>query len=203
LGLDGANIWAHAGADMRAHVTTYQNDPRHKPMPVYFLSFPSAKDPAWGRRYPGRTTIDIGGLTSWSLFEPFADSRWMRRGEHYEQLKKVLAEELLDQVMRFCPQLHGKIDHAELASPLSFNHFLARASGDFMSYAHTPDRFQQRWISAHSPVPGLYFSGQDVVAAGVSGAMIGGATAASAVLGRNILENLPAATHTPKSRTHH
>ncbi|MBV8181891.1 MAG: NAD(P)/FAD-dependent oxidoreductase [Mycobacterium sp.] len=203
LGLGGANIWAHAGADMRARMTAYQDDPRHHPMPVYFLSFPSAKDPAWGQRYPGRTTIDIAGLTSWALFEPFADSRWMRRGEHYEQLKKVLAEELLDQVMRFCPQLHGKIDHAELASPLSFNHFLARASGDFMSYAHTPDRFQQHWISAHSPVPGLYFSGQDVVAAGVSGAMIGGATAASAVLGRNILENLPAATHTPKSRTHH
>jgi all-trans-retinol 13,14-reductase len=39
-------------------------------------------------------------------------------------------------------------------------------------------------------VPGLYFSGQDVVAAGVSGAMIGGATAASAVLGRNVFDSL-------------
>lgn len=61
-----------------------------------------------------------------------------------------------------------------VATPLSFNHFLGRSTGDFMSFAHTPDRFRQRWISAHSPIPGLYFSGQDVVAAGISGAMVGG-----------------------------
>ncbi|WP_428340516.1 phytoene desaturase family protein [Mycobacterium sp.] len=194
LGLGAANIWAHAGADMRARMTAYQADPHNEPMPVYFLSFPSAKDPSWERRYPGRSTIDMCGLTSWSLFEPFAGSRWMRRGEDYEQLKKHLTEELLGEVLRFCPQLDGKIDHAELATPLSFNHFLGKGTGDFMSFAHTPDRFRQRWINAHSPVPGLYFSGQDVVAAGVSGAMIGGATAASAVLGRNVLQGLPART---------
>lgn len=152
---------------------------------------------SWEQRYPGRTTIDICGLTTWSLFELFAGIQWMRRGEEYDRLKDRLmdrlTEELLGQVLRFCPQLEGKIDHVELATPLSFNHFLGRSTGDFMSFAHTPHRFRQRWISAHSPVPGLYFSGQDVVAAGISGAMVGGVTAASAVLGRNVLDDLSAA----------
>lgn len=190
LGLGGGNIWAHAGADLRERMTAYQADPHTHPMPVYFLSFPSAKDPSWEERYPGRTTIDICGLTTWSLFEPFAGTRWMRRGEEYDRLKQRLTDELLGQVLRFCPQLAGKIEHVELATPLSFNHFLGRTKGDFMSLAHTPERFRQRWISAHSPVPGLYFSGQDVVAAGISGAMIGGVTAASAVLGYNVLASL-------------
>lgn len=192
LGLDGTNIWAHGGADLRAGVAAHHADPEHEPMPVYFLSFPSAKDPSWEDRYPGRTTIDICGLTTWSLFEPYTGTRWMRRGEEYDRLKEHLTEELLGQVFRFCPQLAGKIDHVELATPLSFNHFLGRTTGDFMSLAHTPERFRQRWISAHTPVPGLYLSGQDVVCAGVSGAMVGGATAAAAVLGRNVLEDLAA-----------
>lgn len=93
-------------------------------------------------------------------------------------------------VRQFCPQLAGKIDHVELATPLSFNHFLGRTTGDFMSLAHTPERFRQQWISAHTPVPGLYLSGQDVACAGVSGAMVGGATAAAAVLRRNVFEDL-------------
>ncbi|KJK33567.1 FAD-dependent oxidoreductase [Lentzea aerocolonigenes] len=190
LGLDGTNIWAHGGADLKARVAAHQADPHGEPMPVYFLSFPSAKDPSWEQRYPGRTTIDICGLTTWSLFEPFAGTRWMGRGEEYDKLKDRLIEEMLGQVLRFCPQLAGKIDHVELATPMSFNHFLGRTTGDFMGMAHTPERFRQRWISAHTPVPGLYFSGQDVVSAGVSGAMVGGATAAAAVLGRNVLEEL-------------
>ncbi len=190
LGLDGSNVWIHRDADLKGRFAAYEADPLNQPMPAYFLSFPSAKDPSWPDRYPGRTTIDICGLTSWSLFEPYADSRWMRRGEEYDRLKERMTAELLAQVLRFCPQLEGRIDHVELATPLSFNHFLGRERGDFMSFAHTPERFAQRWISAHSPVPGLYFSGQDVVAAGISGAMVGGVIAASAVLGRDVLQDL-------------
>jgi len=191
LGLDGTNIWAHAGPDIDAEIAAYQADPRHTAMPLYFLSFPSAKDPAWQDRYPGRATIDIGGLTSWELFEPYVGSAWMRRGAEYEELKRVLTDELLSQVLRFCPQLEGRIDHLELATPLSFNHFLGRQYGDFMSLAHSPRRFALRGLSSHSLVPNLYLSGQDVAAAGVSGAVMGGAVAASAVLGRDVFADLP------------
>ena len=80
--------------------------------------------------------------------------------------------------------------HAELATPLSFNHFLNRTQGNFMGFEQTPKRFAQRWMRAHGPVEGLYFSGQDVAAAGVSGAMVGGLVAASAVLGRDLFREL-------------
>jgi all-trans-retinol 13,14-reductase len=191
LGLDGTNIWAHSGPDIDAEITAYEADPQHTRMPLYFLSFPSAKDPSWQDRYPGRATIDIGGLTSWKLFEPLADSMWMRRGAGYEDLKRRLTDELLAQVLRFCPQLEGRIDHMELATPLSFNHFLGRQYGDFMSLAHSPNRFALRDLSSHTHIPNLYLAGQDVAAAGVSGAVMGGVVAASAVLGRDALADLP------------
>jgi all-trans-retinol 13,14-reductase len=191
LGLDGTNIWAHSGPDIDAEIAAYEADPRHTAMPLYFLSFPSAKDPSWQDRYPGRATIDIGGLTSWELFEPYADSAWMRRGAEYEELKRTLTDELLGQVLRFCPQLEGRIDHLELATPLSFNHFLGRQYGDFMSLAHSPQRFALQGLSSYTHVPNLYLAGQDVAAAGVSGAIVGGAVAASAVLGRDVFSDLP------------
>jgi all-trans-retinol 13,14-reductase len=114
----------------------------------------------------------------------------MRRGVEYEELKRKLTDELLEQVLRFCPQLDGRIDHSELATPLSFNHFLGRQYGDFMSLAHSPNRFALRDLSSHTHVPNLYLSGQDVAAAGVSGAVMGGIVAASAVLGRDVLADL-------------
>lgn len=76
---------------------------------------------------------------------------------------------------------------------MSFNHFLGSSFGDFLADAQTPERFEQRWMRAHAPVRGLYFSGQDITGAGVSGAMIGGLgglVAASAVLGRDLFESL-------------
>jgi all-trans-retinol 13,14-reductase len=192
LGLNPANIWAHTGPDIDAQVAAYEVDPHNRAMPLYFLSFPSAKDPQWETRHPGRATIDICGLTTWSLFEPYIDSTWMKRPAGYQELKDRLSAELIDQVLRFCPQLKGKIDHMELATPLSYNHFLGRRHGDFMSLAHTPQRFADRSLGARTPVPRLFLSGQDVAAAGVSGAIVGGIVAASAVLGRDALQVLTA-----------
>jgi all-trans-retinol 13,14-reductase len=191
LGLPQANIWAHAGPDIEGERAAFEADPGHRRMPLYFLSFPSVKDPLWEARYPGRATVDICGLTTWSLFEQYADTPWKHHGPGYDELKERLTAELLDQVFRFCPQLRGKVDHLELGTPLTFNHFLGRESGDFMSLAHTPTRFRQRWLGTRTSVPNLFLCGQDAAAAGVSGAMVGGVVAASAVLGRDVLADLP------------
>lgn len=190
LGMHAANVWSHPSNDLVGNWQRYAADPQHQPLPLHFISQPSAKDPSWPDRYPGRSTIDICSLTDWRLFEPFAGTGWMRRGGEYEALKARISDEMLAEVYRHYPQVKGRIAHHELATPLSFNHFLNRERGDFMSYAQTPHRFAQRWMRAHSPVPGLFFSGQDVTGAGVSGAMVGALVACSAVLGRDLFQSL-------------
>ncbi len=192
LAMDPANMWVHPGNDLTGNYRRYEAAPHTQPFPLHFISQPSAKDPSWPERYPGRSTIDICSLTDWKVFEPHAQTRWMRRGDTYEAMKQKMTEEMLAQVYRFYPQARGKVTHMELATPLSFNHFLGRSQGDFMSYAQTPERFEQRWMRAHSPVKNLYFSAQDVAGAGVSGAMVGGMVAASAVVGRDLFKTLRA-----------
>ncbi len=190
LGMHPANLWTHPSNDLVGNWQRYAADPQRTPLPLHFISQPSAKDPSWPDRYPGRSTIDICSLTDWRVFEPFAGTGWMRRGAEYEALKARMSNEMLAEVVRRYPQVKGRIAHHELATPLSFNHFLNRERGDFMSFAQTPQRFAQRWMRAHAPVDGLFFSGQDVAAAGVSGAMVGAMVACSAVLGRDLFQSL-------------
>jgi all-trans-retinol 13,14-reductase len=190
LGMHPANLWTHPSNDLAGNWQRYAADPQRTPLPLHFISQPSAKDPSWPERYPGRSTIDICSLTDWRVFEPFAGSGWMRRGAEYDALKARISHEMLAEIVRHYPQVKGRIAHHELATPLSFNHFLNRERGDFMSFAQTPQRFAQRWMRAHAPVDGLFFSGQDVAAAGVSDAMVGAMVACSAVLGRDLFQSL-------------
>lgn len=190
LRIDPANLWIHPGNDLPGNLARYKSDPAGQPMPLYFIAHPAARDPSWPERHPGRSTMDVCGLTDWSVFKRFAGTEWMRRGSEYDDMKAGLTEHLLAEAMRHYPQIKGHIAHAELATPLSFNHFLNRSQGNFMGFEQTPRRFAQTWMRAHAPVKGLYFSGQDVTAAGVSGAMVSGLMAASAVLGRDLFREL-------------
>ena len=190
LDVGPANIWIHQSAKQTEDWQHYIQDSSNRSMPLHFISQPSAKDPTWPERYPGRTTMDICSFTDWNLWKPFSGTQWKRRGDEYEGLKARLTEEMLQQVYRFYPKAEGHVVHAELATPLSFNDFLGRTRGDFMSFAPTPERYQQRWTRAFSPVKGLLFTGQDVAMGGVSGAMVGGLLAASAALGRDLFREL-------------
>jgi all-trans-retinol 13,14-reductase len=190
LGMHPGNLWLHPSNDIRRNLAQYHADPWKQPLPLCFITHPSQRDPSWNERRPGRSTMDVCGLTDWSLFERFAGTGWMRRGAEYEDLKARMTQSLLDLALQHFPQIRGRIAIAELATPLTFNHFLNRSRGNFMGYEQTPRRFAQRWMRAIAPVKGLYFSGQDVTSAGVSGAMLGGLVAASAVLGRDLFQEL-------------
>nr|WP_218681706.1 NAD(P)/FAD-dependent oxidoreductase [Rhodococcus qingshengii] len=190
MALPTGNIWAHPSADVAGELAAFEKDPSNRPMPLNFLTYPSGKDPSWDSLHPDRATIDIAGITSWSLFEPFTQTSWMNRGHEYDALKARLTEELLEVVFRFSPQVRGQIDYTELATPLSFNHFLGRTHGDFMSLAASPARFAISNLGAHSGPKNLYIAGQDAAASGVVGAVQGGVLAASAALGRNVLDDI-------------
>jgi all-trans-retinol 13,14-reductase len=190
LKLDGANLWVHPSNDFDGNFARHDADPDGQPMPVHFITFPSVKDPTWEDRFPGRTTVDVCSYTGFERFRKFAGTSWMQRGAEYEEFKARLSAEMWKEALRFAPQLAGKVDHMELATPLTFKHFAMRDVGDFAGLAHTPERFKQRWLRPHTPVEGLFLTGQDVTSDGVSGAMMGGVVSASAILGRNVMEDI-------------
>jgi all-trans-retinol 13,14-reductase len=186
LGLSTTNLWLYPGPDHDANVAAFLADPE-APLPVVYVSFPSAKDPAFEKNCPGRATMELITLAPFDRFAPWVDREWRTRGAEYESLKEKLAERMLSRLERHHPGLVGKIDYIEISTPLSTRHFADYEQGEIYGLEHTPARFRNRALRPRTPVPGLYLTGQDVVCCGVAGAMVGGYVASSAILGRNLL----------------
>ncbi|HLN00614.1 MAG TPA: NAD(P)/FAD-dependent oxidoreductase [Bryobacteraceae bacterium] len=186
LGISPANLWICPGADHDANVSKSEAS-CNEPLPVVFISFPSAKDPAFSSRYPGRATIEVVAPAPFAWFEKWAETRWKHRGVEYDQLKADLADRLKSELENAVPQVRGKIDYCELSTPLSTLAFTNYQRGEIYGLAHVPERFRLKCLGPRTPVLGLYLTGADVTTAGVTGAMMGGVVSASAILRRNLM----------------
>ncbi len=180
LGFEGTNLWIYPEHDREEAFARFAQDPE-APIPLAYVSFPSAKDPSFAARYPGRSTVVIITLAQMAWFQQWARTRWMHRGAEYEAFKASLTERLLEAVDRRLPQLRPNIDHAELSTPLSTRAFTSHPSGEMYGLTHTPARFRLP-LRAETPIPGLYLTGADLAVCGVGGATIGGAVCAGAIL---------------------
>ncbi|MGH9678449.1 MAG: FAD-dependent oxidoreductase, partial [Candidatus Acidiferrales bacterium] len=87
---DATNLWVYADPDHDASAARFEKDPG-SPFPVLFISFPSAKDPTFAERFPGRSTIEIVAPTHYRMFDRWANTTWKRRGPEYNELKEKLA----------------------------------------------------------------------------------------------------------------
>ncbi|MGW6983067.1 phytoene desaturase family protein [Streptomyces sp. NPDC054932] len=189
LDLPKSNLWVHGGYDHDANFAQLQEDAAD-PFPAVFISFPSAKDPSFERRHPGVSTVEAVTFVPYAWFRPWESSRWRKRGADYDGFKAHLSERLLQTVHREIPAIRGRIIHAELSTPLSTRHFTGHAHGEIYGLAHSPARFDARWLRPRTPVEGLFLSGADVAVCGVAGALAGGVLSASAMLGKNLLPDI-------------
>jgi all-trans-retinol 13,14-reductase len=185
LGLARTNLWVYPDEHHERTVAA-SGDPSTAP-PAY-ISFPSAKDPDFERRCPGRATIEVATLLPWARFAAWQDTRWHKRGADYDAAKQALTGQLLDVLHTHVPQARGRVEVAELSTPLSTRHFAAHPQGEIYGVAHTPARFRHPLLRPQTPVRGLFLAGADVATCGVGGALMGGALCASAILRRNLID---------------
>lgn len=185
LGFTGTNIWAYPSPDHDRNVARYSADPS-APFPVLFISFPSAKDPDFASRHPGRSTIEVITLAPYHWFSRWESTRWKHRGSAYDDFKRSFEERLCEALLRHVPAARGYIQHAEVSTPLTTRHFANYQAGEAYGLNATPARFRLRCLCPQTPVRNLFLTGQDVAMLGVTGAMFGGVLAASAILRRNL-----------------
>jgi all-trans-retinol 13,14-reductase len=189
---DATNRWIYRDADHDGNFARFWQDPTGD-WPALFISFPSAKDPTFDARYPGRSTLEVITPVPFEPFAKWADTRWKKRGADYGQFKLDLENRLRADVERHVPAIRGRIDYAELSTPLSTRHFANFEHGEIYGLSATPARFQLRSLGVRTPVRNLYLTGTDACSSGVTGAMMGGVMAASVVLGRNLMSKLSGA----------
>lgn len=182
LGLPKTNFWVYQGSDHDANIQRFMADPE-QPFPVVYISFPSAKDPDFSRRYPGKATIEIVAPVNYDWFAPWSGTVWGKRGEDYEALKARFGERLMNVLYDKLPQLRGKVDYFEVSTPLSTNWFGGYQRGELYGLDHDPARFKQPWLSPRTPIKGLWLTGQDTLSCGIVGAMMSGVLTTTAVAG--------------------
>ncbi len=189
LGLERSNLWVYASPDQDGDIARFMADPE-APLPMVYISFPSAKDPEFASRAPGRATIEVVSIAPYEWFREWEDTRWMKRGDDYTRLKGELSGRLIEVLEREVPQVAGRIAYHELSTPLSTRHFGGYPEGEIYGLEHTPARFRERALRPRTPLKGFYLTGQDVCTAGVAGALFGAVLSASAILGRNLLKEI-------------
>jgi len=186
LGLETTNLWLYPGPDHDANVERFVEDTA-RPLPVVYASFPSAKDPTFEERCPGRATLELITLASFDEFKPWLGTEWRHRGDEYEALKEGYAERMLARLDEALPGLVDQIDYYEVSTPLSTRHFANYESGEIYGLDHSPERFERRFLKPRTPIKGLYLTGQDVTSAGIVPSLVAGYLAASTIVGKNLL----------------
>jgi len=197
LGLQASNVWAFNSANLDelgdGYLKLSPEEAEKSRVPLMFLSFPSAKDPTYNSRYPGKSTCAIITVAPYEWFENWKDEKVMHRGDDYQGLKMAIGRQLWNQVCELFPQLEDKLEYLDVGSPLSNQHYLGTPRGEVYGIDHDTVRFSPEMIVELRPeigVPGLFLTGQDILVCGFSGAMYGGMLCASAVLKRNITADL-------------
>jgi all-trans-retinol 13,14-reductase len=182
LQLPKTNFWIYLDEHHDKNIKDFFEDPSGA-LPVVYISFPSAKDPSFQQRYPGRATIEIVAPASYQIFERWKNTTWGKRGEDYDQLSQEFAQKMLDVLFDKMPHLRGQIDYYEASTPLTTAYFCQYECGEIYGLEHDVSRFNQDWLTPKSKVPGLWLTGQDVLSCGVAGAMVAGFLTAAQILG--------------------
>jgi all-trans-retinol 13,14-reductase len=190
LNLPKPNYWVYP--EHLTHdeaIDNYVNDVQQE-FPVVYISFPSAKDPDWTNRYPGKSTIDIITLMPYSVFAKWDDSKWKNREDEYEQLKEQFSKRLLEVLFSLEPHLRDKIDCYELSTPLTTKHFVNYDKGEIYGIDHSPSRFDLKFLKPRTPIKNFYLTGQDIATAGIGGALVSGLLTSSAIMNKSLFKKV-------------
>jgi len=157
-----------------------------------FIGFPSAKDPDFAARFPGKSTAVLLTEADPRWFEEHRGERAGHRSASYQAKKDWYARWMMEAMFRHLPHLRDKVERVEVATPLSNEHYLGRLS----SYGlHTDThRFSPALsgtaLRPATAVPGLYLTGQDVISPGVVGGLLAGVLTSHAVAGYSLADLL-------------
>ncbi|XP_038151769.1 all-trans-retinol 13,14-reductase-like [Cyprinodon tularosa] len=193
LGLKANNYWIFAENNFDELVEKYMNEEREeasKKIPLLFVASPSAKDPSWEERSPGKSTLSLVSFAKYSWFEEWKDGKVTNRGGDYKELKQAFIDSALDVVMDVFPKItRDKIEYVDAGTPITNTHYIGAPKGEIYGMDHGIARFSPELnalIRPQTPVKNLYLTGQDVFLCGFAGALAGALTCGSVLLNRNL-----------------
>lgn len=171
-------IWDLPSYDIEATDARYKRERDLAAMGIYILC-PSARDPAHGERYPGKSTVVVLGE---------APHAWVEECKRDAAFKERFESELRDALRaRTCariPQLAGKTpSYIRAGVPMGCNPRAWESCS--LGLESSADRFVKHthWLRPKTAVDNLWLTGQDAFSPGFAGAMLGSRVTYSAMTG--------------------
>ncbi|XP_041350180.1 all-trans-retinol 13,14-reductase-like [Gigantopelta aegis] len=197
LGLKASNTWSYLSNDLCGILGDYMSlsveDLETAEIPLLFVSFPSAKDPSWEDRYPGKSSALLITYANWEWFSKWKDETVRHRGDHYEQIKTAIGQQMWKQCCDLFPQIADKLEYFEVGTPVSNSFYLGGPKGEAYGLNLTKTRFTLDSclnLRPETGIPGLFLTGQDTSVAGMMGAIMGSVICVSKILNRNVFTDL-------------
>ncbi|XP_005089178.1 all-trans-retinol 13,14-reductase [Aplysia californica] len=201
LNLPAANYWVYNTGNKDVDINTLmeeflalnQDELEDANIPFGFLSVPSAKDPEYEKKFPGKASVLLLTLANWEWFEEWKEEKVRHRGERYESIKDVMGRRMWQMVVDTFPQLEGKCVYLEVGTPVTNSYYLGFPKGEMYGICQGNARYTAEAASKLRPetdIPGLYITGQDGLTAGFMGGLMNGLICSSQILNRNLYSDL-------------
>ncbi|XP_011602506.2 all-trans-retinol 13,14-reductase [Takifugu rubripes] len=193
LGLKADNYWIFTENNFDELVGKYlsgEKEDSARNVPLLFVASPSAKDPTWEERSPGKSTLSLVTFANYKWFEEWKDDKVTNRGAEYKELKQAFLDSILEVVMDVFPQItREKIEYVDAGTPVTNTHYIGAPKGEIYGADHGVARFSPELnatVRPRTPLKNLYLTGQDVFLCGFAGALAGALTCGSVLLNRNL-----------------
>ena len=162
--------------DLDAADRSYKETSRFEGMGGYLLS-PSARDPVYTQRYPGKSTV-----IALAEAPPEFIRRFKEEPEYHEMFKREVEKNLTKLVHRHMPGLRDKTpSYRRCGVPMGCNPYAW--NGSSLGLDPSGDRFVKHthWTRPATKIKNLYLTGQDCFSASFAGSMLGGRVCYSAI----------------------
>uniref|UniRef100_A0A673K2T1 All-trans-retinol 13,14-reductase n=1 Tax=Sinocyclocheilus rhinocerous TaxID=307959 RepID=A0A673K2T1_9TELE len=158
-------------------------------VPLIFVASPSAKDPTWPERKPGKSTVTVVSFANYAWFEEWKDDKVKNRSIDYKELKEAFISKILEAVTEIFPKIKDRIEYVDAGTPITNQHYIGAPKGEIYGADHGIPRFSvelNATIRPQTPIKNLFLTGQDVMLCGFAGALTGALTCGSVILNRNL-----------------
>lgn len=172
--------------DLETADELYKDTQQFEGMGGYLLA-PSARDPVYAQRYPGKSTVIVlaEAIPGW-VERARTDAAWL------EQFKATITPQLLRIVHRYMPQLKDK-KPAFVKAGVPMGCSVGAWHGCSLGLEPSGDRFVKHthWLRPKTKVKNLWLTGQDSFSAGFCGSMVSARLTYAAMTGNWLFMLVP------------
>jgi phytoene dehydrogenase-like protein len=125
----------------------------------------------------------------WNEVKKWENTTVGRRGEEYEEWKRVCAEKLLDRMTEFYPDFRDYIEEINTASPLTIRDYYASKEGGMCGYLKDCNNMTLSRVPVVTKATNLLLTGQNCGGHGFCGVPLTAINTCEVILGQNYVLN--------------